>query len=46
MLFFLFYDRNLVRRFVNMRTGILVFLFMAALLGGALRYHAQDSQSL
>jgi hypothetical protein len=43
MLFFLFCDRNLVRRFVNVRTGILVFLFMAALLGGALRYHAQDS---
>jgi hypothetical protein len=43
MLFFLFFDRNLVRRFVNVRTGILIFLFMAALLGGALRYHAQDS---
>jgi hypothetical protein len=43
MLFFLFCDRNLVRRFVNVRSGILVFLFMAALLGGALRYHAQDS---
>jgi hypothetical protein len=43
MLFFLFCDRNLVRRFVNVRTGILIFLFMAALLGGAVRYHAQDS---
>jgi hypothetical protein len=43
MLFFLFFDRDLVRRFVNVRTGILIFLFMGALLGGALRYHAQDS---
>jgi hypothetical protein len=45
MLFLLFCDRNLVRRFVNVRTGILIFLFMAALLGGAVRYHAQDSPS-
>jgi hypothetical protein len=43
ILFFLFFDRNLARRFVNVRTGILIFFFMAALLGGALRYHAQDS---
>ena len=46
MLFFLFCDRNLVRRFVNVRTGIPVFLFMATLWDGALRCHAQDSQSL
>jgi hypothetical protein len=45
ILFFLFCDRNLARRFVNLRTGILIFLFMAALLGGAVRYHAQDSPS-
>jgi hypothetical protein len=43
VLFFLFCEQSLVRRFVNVRTGILIFLFMAALLGGALRYHAQDS---
>ena len=42
VLFFLFWERDLVERFLTVRTAVILMVFNAALLGGAIAYNAKS----